>query len=331
MRELARELGVSHAAVSFALNGRPGVSPATRERIIAGARERGWAPNIAARALGGHGTGSVGLVLARSADALAADSFYLRFIAGLQSELSPLDLTLTFQIADDVDSEIALHRRWAAQARVDGLIVVDPRTDDPRLHELHALGLPAVIVGAREHAAAGIALVWADDEQPMTEVVRTFAELGHRRIGYVAGAEDLVHTASRVRSFASAIARYGRDALPVVHTHHDPDEAERAVAALLDGGPTAVIADDDRLAVTVLSVAKSLGIEVPRDLSIVSWEDSPLCTATTPPLTALWRDPFDLGRSAAAALLAEISDHRAAAIAVAPAVLRRRESLTAAP
>lgn len=331
IRELAAELGVSHAAVSYALNGKHGVSDDTRARIVAAAKERGWQPNTAARALAGRGTDSIGLVLARTPDELASDSFYLRFIAGIQSELSPRGMTLTFQIADSLASEIEVYRRWAAQSRVDGLIVVDPRIDDPRPAVLLGLGTPAVLVGGQGHAEQTLATVGADDASPMTELIRTLSARGHRRIAYVAGPEDFAHVVDRADSYRSAMADADISALEVIHTRYSTDEAAAAWRRLRPARPTAIITDNDQLAVAVLRSARADAVMVPEQLSIVSWEDSPLCEATTPQLSALWRDPFALGRRSAVEILAEISDHDAHVVAVEAAVLRDRGSIAPAP
>src|SRR6201994_2571653 len=86
--DVARAAGVSPAAVSFAVNDRPGVSPETRERIIAVARELGWTPSASARALTEARTRAIGLVLARDAEALELDAFFVRFLSGIEQALT---------------------------------------------------------------------------------------------------------------------------------------------------------------------------------------------------------------------------------------------------
>ena len=96
--DVARRAGVSAAAVSFAVNDRPGVSSGTRERILAAARELGWQPSASARALTEARTRAVGLVMARSAGQLEGDSFFLRFLSGIESTLTAADYALLLQI-----------------------------------------------------------------------------------------------------------------------------------------------------------------------------------------------------------------------------------------
>ncbi|GAA3034908.1 hypothetical protein GCM10020000_10410 [Streptomyces olivoverticillatus] len=148
IKDIARRAGVSESAVSFALNGRPGVSAATRDRVRRVAEQLGWQPSTAARALSGEGSATVGLVLARPARTLGVESFFLQLVSGVQEALAARRLGLLFQVVEDTDAECALYRRWWAEHRVDGLLVVDPRDGDPRPALLAELGLPAVLIGA---------------------------------------------------------------------------------------------------------------------------------------------------------------------------------------
>src|SRR5918994_7821858 len=115
--DIAERAGVSKGAVSYALNGRPGVSDRTRERILEIARELGWYPNRAARALSVERADACGLVLARPARTIALEPFFMEFIAGVESELATRSVALTIQLVRDVDEEIAVYRRWGGGQR----------------------------------------------------------------------------------------------------------------------------------------------------------------------------------------------------------------------
>src|SRR3954452_14003650 len=124
--DVARRAGVSAAAVSFAVNDRPGVSSGTRERILAAARELGWQPSASARALTQARTRAVGLVLARLAAQLEGDSFFLRFLSGVQATLTAADYALLLQIVPgEPAAALPAYRRLAAPGRVDGSLVTD--------------------------------------------------------------------------------------------------------------------------------------------------------------------------------------------------------------
>src|SRR5215213_6105826 len=96
--DVARRAGVSAAAVSFAVNDRPGVSPETRQRILEAARELGWRPSASARALTEARTRAIGLVLVRDSAQLELDAFFVRFLSGVQRALAAADYALLLQI-----------------------------------------------------------------------------------------------------------------------------------------------------------------------------------------------------------------------------------------
>lgn len=109
---IARRAGVSTGAVSYALNGRPGVSMATRKRIVEIADAIGWRPNISARAISVSRSHAVALILARSAWTLGVEPFFLQFIAGLEAELSGRGTALLLQLVENHDEAIEVLRQW---------------------------------------------------------------------------------------------------------------------------------------------------------------------------------------------------------------------------
>src|ERR1700742_3526197 len=142
--DIARRAGVSKGAVSMALNGLPGVSEATRSRMLEVARELDWHPNNAARALSAARSDAIGLVLARPARTLGVEPFFFQLISGLQAELSARRIALLLQVVEDLDAEIAVHRQWWSERRVDAVFLIDLRVEDPRGTLLGELGRPAL-------------------------------------------------------------------------------------------------------------------------------------------------------------------------------------------
>src|SRR4051794_37756853 len=139
---LAQQLGISRAAVSYALNGQPGVSDTTRARVLALAMELGWQANVSARSLSRSRADAIGLVLARPAEEVGSEPYYLNLLAGMEAATSEAGVSLLLRFAPpDVAAELDVHRRWQAEHRVDGVLLVDLRLDDPRPDALDRLGL----------------------------------------------------------------------------------------------------------------------------------------------------------------------------------------------
>ncbi|MFB7495577.1 LacI family DNA-binding transcriptional regulator [Streptomyces sp. NPDC056161] len=329
MKDIARRAGVSESAVSFALNGRPGVSETTRARVQRVAEQLGWRPNTAARALSGEGAATVGFVLARPAHTLGVDSFFLQLVSGIQEVLAERHLGLLFQVVEDIGDECAVYRRWWAEHRVDGVLVVDPRAEDPRPGLLNELGLPAVLIGgAPDEGHQGLSTVWADDAGAMASVVDELTALGHRRIVHIAGLRDLAHTRRRIRALRAEAERRGLGEVESVTTDYSDTEAAAVTRRVLDSAaaPTALVYDNDVMAVAGVAAASELGFSVPADLSVVAWEDSALCRIVKPWLSALSRDSVEFGSTAARELLALLDGGPARTVRVPVPRLIERDS-----
>jgi DNA-binding LacI/PurR family transcriptional regulator len=324
--DIAREAGLTKAAVSFALNGQPGVSEQTRMRVLEIARRIGWQPNSAARALSDGRAGAFGLVVDRPAAMLGVEPFFMQLISGIQAELSGQHVALLFTIAEDLDAEIELYRTWWGQCRVDGVFVVDLRVDDPRVPVLEEIGMPAVVIG-HPSVSGSLPAVWHDDVVVTRTVMEHLVALGHRHIGRVSGMPELRHTQIRTEAFEAAAVDLG---VTVVHLAGDytGESGARATEALLGARPrpTAIVYDNDLMAVSAIGVARRLGIDVPGEVSMVAWEDSPLCQLVHPALTALHRDVLGYGARAAARLVAAARGAGVGDVKDAAHQLVRRES-----
>ena len=328
--DIAERAGVSKGAVSYALNDRPGLSEETRKRILEIAKELRWYPNRAARSLSAARADACGLVIARPAKTIAIETFFMEFIAGVESVLARQSIAMTIQLADDLQGEIAVYRRWWGEHRVDGVLLVDPRVDDPRFEELERLGLPAVAIGGpfKNHK---IPAIWHDEARTVVEVVRYLAALGHVRVARVGGFDAHLH--SRARS--SAFRRAARDLSLTarnVSTDFTPESGARATRQLLSDPkpPTAIVYDSAVLGVTGLGAAQQMGFSVPEDLSIVAWDDSLMCQVVHPPLSSVTRDIPAYGEAAATRLLEEIEGHGSGDVEIPRGVLTPRGS-TAPP
>lgn len=305
--DIARRVGVSTAAVSYALRGRPGVAEPTRRRIRAVAEEMGWLPHPAARALQGHGLGVVGFVVAGPERLFGVDTYHLRLATGMMHELSAHSYDVILHEAAGVHEAAALYRRWHAARRVDAVFLSTLRYDDPRIEVLNELDLPALVYSGPRQIGD---LAWighrASDQPAMMDTVEYLVGLGHSRLAYVSGPPDMRYVTERTAAFARACRRYAVERSTVVTGNDRGGEAARITRRLLSrpDRPSAVIYNNDVMALAGLAVAAELGLAVPAQLSIVSWEDSSLLRHTHPPVATISRDVASRGERAGRALLA---------------------------
>jgi len=304
--DIAQRAGVTKAAVSFALNGKPGISAATRERILAIAEEIGFQPSSAARALTAGKSGVFGLVIDRPARTLGIEPFFMQLVSGIQAELAAHHVTLQFTMTEDTDAEIDLYRQWWAQRRVDGVFVVDLKVNDRRIDAIEKLRLPAVVIGT-PRGAGSFPAIWQDDRAAVDLVVDYLASQGHRRIARVGGHAAYWHSVLRRDAFEASAAVAGLTAFSV-EADYTAEHGAQATVSLLGSAqpPTAILYDNDVMAAAGLAVAQRMGVSVPDGVTIISWDDSALCELMHPALTALRRDIAGVG-STAARMLRELS------------------------
>ncbi|MFF0739820.1 LacI family DNA-binding transcriptional regulator [Streptomyces sp. NPDC004111] len=331
IRDVAAGAGVSRAAVSLAFNNKPGVSEATRARILEVARTLGWEPNLSARALNKRGTGTIGLAICRPARQLGLEPFYMEFISGLESVVSDHSGALLLRLVTGMDEEIELQRHWWRSGQTAGSVLVDFHEQDPRVPALSRLGIPAVAVG-HPSLTGPFTSLWTDDSTAVTEAVRYLAALGHRTVARVGGTAELGHSRIRRAAFAAAMAALGLDGERQVDTDFSGESGARATRSLLSAAerPTAILYDNDLMAVAGLSVAAEMGLRVPADLSLLAWDDSQLCALTHPTLSAMGHDIHAFGAEVARALYGLLSGERATARLAATPTLTPRGS-TARP
>lgn len=301
--DIARLAGVSPGAVSFALNGRPGVSEDTRQRILAIADQHEWRPSSTARALVGSRAGVVGFAVNRPARTLGTEAFFTDLIAGVQSSLAERRIGLQLVVVPSIDEELDTYRRWRRSNQVDGVLMLDPRVDDPRPALLRALELPSVVLGGSPSEPDGSATIWLDDAQAAHTMFDYLVALGHRRIIYLSGPAEFEHV--RLRSWVLA-GLAARDVIgETIATEYSPTEVAATMRMLLSRAdrPTAVVFDNDVMAIAGLRVSQEMGVAVPTDLSLASFDDSVVTGLMHPSITCLTRDTFGFGEVAAEYLL----------------------------
>jgi len=329
--DIAQRAGVTKAAVSFALNGQPGVSAATRERILAIAAEIGFEPSSAARALTDGRAGAFGLIIDRPARTLGSEAFFMQLISGIQAELAQNHITLLFTVAEHQAEEIRTYRTWWAQRKVDGVFLVDLQVRDRRIRVVEELAMPAVVLGT-PRGAGRLPAVWQDDLAATETIVGHLAGLGHRRIARVGGFARYWHSRLRTDALARAAAAAGIEAISVVADYTAEHGAEATRDLLKQAAPpTAILYDNDVMAVAGLGAAQRMGVRVPADLSIVAWDDSMLCELVHPALTALHRDIPATGARAAWMLREAAAGRPPGNLQEALPVLEVRESTAAVP
>jgi DNA-binding LacI/PurR family transcriptional regulator len=330
--DVARAAGVSKGAVSFALNGRPGLSDETRIRILDAAATMGWTPSVRAKSLSSSKAYSIGIVFERPPALLSSDTFFPSFIAGVETTLSEREYALVLQFAPDADGGERAYRKLVRAGRVDGVILTDLRDDDSRVGVLLDLGLAAVTLN-RPQTPSPFPAVRLDDSEPITAAVEHLIALGHRRIAHVGGTQAFVHGRSRRHAWATALERAGLAADLFVETDFGAASGVAATRELLGRAnpPTALVYANDLMAIASLADVQARGMRVPDDLSITGFDNTDFSQYSNPPLTTVATDAVEWGRVSARILLDQLQgSHDGSDVVLAPPRLIVRSS-TAPP
>lgn len=261
----------------------------------------------------------VGLVLARASQVLGEEPFYHEFIEGLERVLTPAGVSLLVKVVTDREAESATYDSWADRKQVAGVILVDLVPGDDRVGQVRRLGMPAVVLGDPS-TADGLPTVWTDDAGFGRDAVRFLADRGHTVVGHVSGPMAFAHTQMRRGGVETEAAERG---LTVVTAEGDySQESGRAgTETVLAAGPrrpTAIVYDNDIMAVAGLEAIRERGLRVPADVCVVAWDDSAQCQLTVPALSAMSHDVGRIGELGANAILDAMRDPSAHTVYEAP-------------
>lgn len=296
--DVARRAGVSGATVSRALRALPNVSSDTRRRVEAAAAELDYHIDRTASRLATGRTETVGVVLPS-----IATWYFSGVLEGIESILGDRGFDL---LVTSVHDSAARHRLASGNAplrkRVDGLIFVDVLLTPDEVRDLGTSSMRVVTVGQETGAFHSVTI---ENRLAARNATRHLVNLGHRRIGFVAGdpRSGLPFSVPRERhdGYVEALseAGVGHRAELVVATGASVADGAQAAAQLMAVAepPTAIVAGTDDLAFGILQTLRSLGYGVPEDVSLVGFDDRDLSAAVG--LTTVWHDPAEQGRLAA--------------------------------
>jgi LacI family transcriptional regulator len=309
LRDVARAAGVHPGTVSRALNPATEalVNEDTVRRVRAAAARLGYRPNPMARGLKTNRSYTVGVLVPDIQNPL-----FPPIIRGIDDRLAAAGYTPLIANTEN-DPERERHDFEALRARqVDGFITATARLDHELLDAVAASGTPLVLVNRRVEDG-GLPSAVADDREGARQAVAHLVELGHRRIAHLAGPQEISTGRGRLEGFETAMAQAGLEVDPALvrfaRAFTEPEGA-RVCDELLGGaaGFTAVVAGNDLLALGCYDVLERRGLECPRDLSVVGFNDMPFADRFHPPLTTVHIPHYELGAAAADLLLERLAD-----------------------
>ena len=309
IRDLAKHLNISIGTVSRALNGRPYVDAATRERVLAAAAEFGYTPNFAGRSLRQGTSGMVGMMLPISDGVVVADTIFMVVLEGLRRFFSRQKLDLLVLLAEPDNKDFSYLRRVADRRLVDGVIIADIELLDPRIDYLLDKKLPFVSYG-RSNTPGHYPWIDFDLEGMTLGAVERLVRQGHRRIALGTTASDINYGFVVEGAFRDALSRRGLDS---------GDELVVRIEASEQGGyvfgdhwlqmsprPTAALLANEKMAIGLYKRLGEAGLAAARDLAVLALIEEPSARFLRPQVTRYTSDLQGLGVRLGEALLREM-------------------------
>jgi LacI family transcriptional regulator len=312
IKHVAAEAGVSLQTVSRVINKGPNVRPEVIKRVEDAVARLGYVPSLAARRMGGSRSYLLMALNDRDRTIEAWTSgqgadWVDQMLMGGMLRCAESGYHMIFELIDTHSAHVEREVQAAISAlRPDGLILTPPHSDNPQITGLLVrLGLPfARLCSETEGPGYAISMDESLASQVATEHL---LDLGHRRIGFITGSDEYAVSAARLAGWRQAHLDRGLPADPALEGDGDFTflSGERAATALLDlaDPPTAIVASNDQMALAAMAVAGARGLQTPRDLSVVSFDDTPIVRFSHPPLTAVVQPIADMTRAAADLLI----------------------------
>lgn len=304
--DVAREAGVSDATVSRVFNNKDNVRPATRERVLAAAKKLGYVANLQARILAGGKSNIVGLLVP------GLDTAYMaEIVRGIDLELSHANYEMILHTTRRRGGNEATYLQYIANGLSEGLLLVVPLLSPDYLKTLSDLNYPYVLIDEIDETGNSFSVV-ASNQQGAYDATQYLIELGHRRIAFIKGIPALHSSKARLEGYLSAL----RDYHVPIHWEYIVEgdflqwsgyyQTQNLLA--LPHPPTAIFAGNDVMALGAMDAIRTTGLEIPKDISLIGFDDIPQAFTTHPKLTTVRQPLEEMGRMGVKLLLAQIED-----------------------
>jgi len=309
IKDVAKKAGVSPSTVSRVLSNHPRISAETSRRVREIMEELGYHPNIMAKSLVSRTTNSICIMLPKSAEELFSNFFFMELIRGIVTQANRQGFDVLLSSGANEKDEVEGVARLLNGHRVDGVILLYSRTDDPVVDFLYQNNHKFVLIG-RSEQYADILSVDTDNVQASYDATKHLVSLGHQRIGFVSGPPDLVVSKDRLQGYLQALSDAGLESKPewIVEGEFLQESGYRAISFFMNlpDRPTAIVLVDDVISFGVLRGLHELNYKVPDDLCLVSFNNIPLAEMSTPPLSSVDIGIYNMGYTASQMLIQAI-------------------------
>ena len=306
VKDVARHAGVSPSTVSRVCNDHPSISSETRERVRNAMSKLGYEPSASAQQTDQR-LRMVSVLLPPSPKEAYENSFYLQVIRGISQVCNQRQVACSVITGKDTAEMLQALQAMSQSRQNDGFILLYSRKDDPVVDYLCEQGLLYVLVGKEEQGSGQTICIDNDNLLAGKEATEYLYQLGHRHIGYLGSERSFVFSAERLSGYQLALLQHNLPLRPDYYIEMESPNFDKADALreLLSSPdrPTALVVSDDMLAVGLERTCSALGLRIPEDISIISFNNSLIAQLNNPQLTSVDVNSFQLGFEAANQIL----------------------------
>ncbi|WP_442599144.1 LacI family DNA-binding transcriptional regulator [Neobacillus sp. D3-1R] len=312
IKDVAKLANVAPSTVSRVIANSSRISEKTKEKVREAMDQLGYHPNFIARSLASQSTQAIGLVMPSSTDKVFQNPFFPTVLRGISEAANERQYALymtTGKSEDDIYDGVV---QMVQGGRVDGVVLLYSKVEDKILSYLQQRNFPFVVIGKPFKQVEEITHVDNDNFRATKEVTEYLINLGHDAIAFIGGDLNLVVTVERLLGYEKALRDAFISLVPeyIIHEEFLREGGQEAVRELmsLEKPPTALVVVDELMALGVLNTLDEMGIKVPEDISIISFNNVMLSEMSRPPLTSVDIGIFDLGFEAAKSLIQKIEN-----------------------
>lgn len=311
LEEVAALAGLSRATVSRAVNGGLRVSPEAQQAVDDAVRRLGYTPNRAARSLVTRRTDSIAVVVPESSSMVFSDPFFAGTLHGVARALAPAELQMVLLIRQR-DEDAGRLVRYLRGGHTDGAVVVSHHRDDGVVEALSGMEIPRVFIGRPFDATDATPFVDVDNAGGARLAVEHLVARGCRRIGTVAGPQDMSAGLDRLAGWRAAAAAAGIAADAVVEADFTLAGGRRGARELVDRVPDldGLFVASDLMAVGAVAELARAGRRVPDDVAVVGFDDFEIAREVTPALTTVVNPVEKMAHGAVELLLEQLAGRR---------------------
>lgn len=308
MIDVATRAGVSQSTASRVLSGFKNVAPNTKAAVTEAAEALGYEVNLAARALAGARSQSIGFVVTEPSAHLWGGTYFPRLLQGIteEAEESRLQLAIFMRQPEQTSKRL---RRYLTQGHVDGLLLITSTRDDPLLRDLLDHGM-AVVVGGRPIGIDDSSYVDVDNFRGAAIATGHLLKNGYKHPAHIAGPADTAAGEDRLRGYLRAMREWGVEPVFVQAKNFSYQEGASGAMHLLSQNPNidAFFAAGDSLGLGAMTAITASGLRIPEDVGIIGFDNSEPAAAATPPMSSMYQSVEQLGKEMVRLLTSRIED-----------------------